>query len=226
MASLPSLLDKSLALKELTYAFDVLHADGVTLFTRYGSDNHYLGHPDFVDIWEELDKRQAVVFIHPTHPVDTNPILPKLPQSVIEYPFETTKTAVDLILSQSLRKHPNCKIILSHAGGTLPYLVNRPGGGLTYISNGLTPAEFVDEARKFYFDTAVSGGEYVLTVLEKFAKPGHILYGSDFPYAHKPSIEFHTSGLDSFQFKNPDLLQEINQKNALGLFPRFAALQK
>ena len=226
LAALPSLMDKSLALQEIAYALDVLKADGVTVFTRYGPGHHYLGHPDFVEIWDELDKRQAVVFVHPTHPVDTTPFSPKLPQSVIEYPFETTKTAVDLILSHCLRDHPNCKIILSHSGGTLPYLANRPGGGLTYISKGLTPAEFVEDARKFYFDTAVSGGEYTLMVLEKFAKPSHILYGSDFPYAHSPSIDFHTAGLDRFPFKNREMLQEINHKNALALFPRLAALRK
>lgn len=76
---------------------DVLKADGVTVFTRYGDDNHYLGHPDFAEIWKEFDRRGLAVFIHRTHPVDTNPLRPGLPQSIIEYPFETTKAAVDLL---------------------------------------------------------------------------------------------------------------------------------
>lgn len=63
-ASLPSLLDTKASLEEVAYSLDVLGADGVPLFTRYGNDNHYLGHPDLKPIWEELNRRQAVVFVH------------------------------------------------------------------------------------------------------------------------------------------------------------------
>lgn len=69
-ASLPSLMDTEGTLAEIQYAMDILNADGVTLFTRYGDGNNYLGHSMFTSIWAELDKRKAVTFIHPTHPVD------------------------------------------------------------------------------------------------------------------------------------------------------------
>jgi predicted TIM-barrel fold metal-dependent hydrolase len=97
-----------------------LKADGVTLFTRYGDGNYYLGHEKFKPIWDELDKRAAVVFIHPTHPVDITPVNKLLAQPIIDYPHETTRTAVDLIVSDTIRTHRNVKIILSHAGGTHP----------------------------------------------------------------------------------------------------------
>jgi predicted TIM-barrel fold metal-dependent hydrolase len=224
-AALPSLMDKDLTLKEIEYAFDVLHADGVTLFTRYGSGHHYLGHPDFIKIWDELDRRDAVVYIHPTYPADHTPFRPNMPQSVFDFVFETTKTAVDLILSHSMSKHPRCKVILSHAGGTLPYIVTRPSVGMPAFTNGFTEVEFIATAQDFYYDTACSGGEYVLMVIEKFAKPGHILFGSDFPYAHKPSIIQHCEGLDAFPFKDPGLLERINFRNALALFPRLVRFQ-
>ena len=219
-AALPSLLDKDLALTELNYAFDTLKADGVTLFTRYGSGNHYLGHPDLQYIWEELDRRQAVVFIHPTHPVDTNLVSKSLPQPVIDYPFETTKTAVDLLVSRTMRKFPNVKIILSHAGGTLPYLIGRPASVMPYLDKSHNPEDFIEDARNFYYDTAVAGSTNVLTILQHFAKPGHILYGSDYPYAGPGIIDYHTEGLDAFTFDKTGLLEEINNKNALALFPR------
>lgn len=220
LAALPSLLDKDLAKTELAYAFDTLKADGVTLFTRYGPGNHYLGHADLQYMWEELNKREAVVFIHPTHPVNTNLISKSLLQPVIDYPFETTKAAVDLLVSRTVRKFPKVKIILSHAGGTLPYLIGRPASIMPYLDESHTPEDLIEDARNFYYDTAVAGSTNVLTILQDFAKPGHILYGSDYPYAGPGIIDYHTEGLDAFSFKNPALLDEINNKNAHGLFPR------
>lgn len=220
LAALPSLLDKDLALREMSYALDVLKADGVTLFTRYGGDNHYLGHPDFRYVWEEVSKRKTVVFIHPTHPVDTNLISKLLPQPVIDYPFETTRTAVDLLASKTVRDFPDVKIILSHAGGTLPYLIGRPATVLPYLSEDFRPEDVIEDARNFYYDIAVSGSDNVLTILEKFAKPGHVLYGSDYPYAGPGIIAYHTDGLDAFEYKDKSLLQTINTNASLELWPR------
>ncbi|KIW99852.1 uncharacterized protein Z518_10780 [Rhinocladiella mackenziei CBS 650.93] len=220
--ALPSLLDKELAMTELTYALDTLKADGVTLFTRYGPGNHYLGHPDLQYIWEELNRREAVVFIHPTHPVNTDLISKSLPQPVIDYPFETTKAAVDLLVSRTVRKFPRVKIILSHAGGTLPYLIGRPASVMPYLDQSHTPEDMMEDARNFYYDTAVAGSTNVLTILQDFAKPGHILYGSDYPYAGPGIIDYHTEGLDAFPFKKSGLLEEINYQNAHVMFPRLS----
>lgn len=217
-ASLANLIDKELALKELAYAFDVLKADGIILFTRYGPGKHYLGHPDFKEIWAELNRRHAVVFIHPTHPVDTE-MVGGLSQPIIQYPFETTTTALDMLHSKTVRNNPNCKIILSHAGGTLPYLIGRPASVLT--SNDQELKEFWDDASSFYYDVAVSGTENVLRTLEKFAKPDHILYGSDTPYAHDGIIDFHTKRLDQYEFADPGMRKAIDRDNALKLFPQF-----
>lgn len=124
-ANLPSLLDTEAALEEIRFALDELHADGVTLFTRYGNSNTYLGHPDLEPIWAELNRRKCVVFVHPTHPVDTNKVNPRMPQPMIDYPHETTRSAMDMILQGTLSKYADCKIILSHAGGALPYIISR-----------------------------------------------------------------------------------------------------
>ncbi|KAK1244272.1 hypothetical protein MKX08_002410 [Trichoderma sp. CBMAI-0020] len=216
-AALPNLLDEELTLNEIAYAYDVLKADGVVLFTRYGKGNHYLGHPDFKNIWAELNRRSAVILVHPTHPVDTAQVS-ALPQPVIRYPFETTQTAVDMLLNKTVRNNPNCKIILSHAGGTLPYLIGRP---TSVINNTKEDADaFWEDARSFYYDTAVAGTDNVLCILEKFAKPGHILYGSDTPYANNDIVDFHTSRQDAYRFQDPALAAQVNRENALALFPR------
>ncbi|KAI9757711.1 MAG: hypothetical protein M4579_003336 [Chaenotheca gracillima] len=219
-ATVPSLMNKKDALEEIEYALDVLHADGVTLFTRYGKDNHYLGHAHFKEIWDELDRRAAVVFIHPTHPVDTTLANSHLYQPLLDYPHETTRAAVDMIINDVVRDHPQCKIILSHAGGTLPYLVTRAATALYDLhSIRKTPDEFIEDARTFYYDLAVSGNKWTLNLLSDFAKPDHILFGSDFPFAPVKTTEYSADKIDSHGFSE-ETAYEINRGNALRLFPR------
>lgn len=223
--TLPSLLDTEDCLAEIAYAFDNLKPDGVTLFTRYGKGNQYLGHTDFRPIWEELSRRKAVVFVHPTHAVDTNLVFKMLPQPMYDYPHETGRTAMDLILSDTLRTAASgCKIILSHAGGTLPWLQSRPAGMLPYtpFAVGKTSEELTEEARSFYFDTALSTDPLMLDLLLKFAKPGHVLFGSDFPYAPDEGVKMFTKSLENYAWKSDKEWREVERGAAEKLFPRFA----
>ena len=219
-ATLPCMTDADDFLSEVAYALDTLKADGLTLFTRYGSGHQYLGHPEFTKIWDELDRRKAVIFIHPTHPVDTVLVNPMMTQPVVQYPFETTITAVDMLVNKVPQNHPNCKIILSHAGGTLPFLFTRPASAFEPGSE--EHQAFVDAVRNFYFDTALSGSDTVLRFMQDFAKPGHLLCGSDFPYAGPQHIRHHLPNLAKFKFEREELREEIYYKNALELFPRLA----
>ncbi|PWY68599.1 2-amino-3-carboxymuconate-6-semialdehyde decarboxylase [Aspergillus heteromorphus CBS 117.55] len=183
-AALPCLLDTAGTLAEIQHSLDVLHAEGVTLFTRYGPGNQYLGHPAFKPIWEELNARKAVVFIHPTHPADTNRVNPQLPQPAIDYPHETTRTAVDLLTTGTKRAYPDCKVILSHAGGTLPYLISRlttttKSPEATYKPYTTSPEEMVEDFKSFYFDLALSSSPAVLALLLSLVPYEHILYGRE-----------------------------------------------
>lgn len=221
-AALPSLLDTENALVEIAYALDELKADGVTLFTRYGEGNHYLGHPDIAPIWDELDRRAAVVFVHPTHAVDTNLVSPRLPQPVIDYPHETTRAAMDLLLSSTIQTHKNVKIILSHAGGTLPYLAARPGSMLPFPRAGIniTQEQYMEDAKSFYFDLALSAGDVTLGVLEKFAKPGRVLWGSDYPYAGMKNIDYFCEEFEKYEFRKEGTGASVERGAAEVLFPR------
>lgn len=221
-ACLPSLLDTEACIDELAYAMDELKADGVVVYTRYGEDNHYLGHEAFEPIWKELNRRKAVVFIHPTHAVDTHLVNAKMPQPLFDYPHETGRTAMDMIISGTLKKYASdCKIILSHAGGTLPYLVYRAAGLLANapFTNGKSVEEMIAEASSFYFDTAISANEVTLSALFKLAKPGHVMFGSDFPNAPSKSIEYFTRNLDEFHME-ADMRRSVEYEAALELFPR------
>lgn len=226
-AALPPLdaTNLSAVVSEAVYALDTLHADGVTLFTRYDGYK-YLGHTDFAPLWAELNRRKTVVFVHPTHSVDTNLVNPSLPQPVIDYPHETGRTAVDLIVSGTIQRNPDVKIILSHAGGTLPYLATRAAHLLvdTGLSN-ISPEEFLDAARSFYFDLALSGNHWSLGLLMKFAKPGHVLYGSDFPYAPTATINKHVQMLDHFVFEDETVQYSVARGAGLAFFQDSSELQ-
>ncbi|KAI9927606.1 hypothetical protein MW887_003226 [Aspergillus wentii] len=227
-ASLPSLLDTDAALAELNYAMDTLHADGVVLFTRYGDNNTYLGHEAIEPIWAELNRRKTVVFVHPTHPVDTNKVNSRLPQPSIDYPHETTRTAMDMITSRTRAKYPDCKVILSHAGGTLPYIISRSVIPLSKTPDiaasrrmGTTHDEAVAAFRSFHYDLALSASPQVLDLLLKVVPHDQILYGSDFPYAPPPAYPAFLESLEKYDM-DQNLRNKINFGNARKLFPRLA----
>ncbi|RAL05413.1 amidohydrolase family protein [Aspergillus ibericus CBS 121593] len=230
-AALPDILDTDAALAEIHYAMDTLHADGVTLFTRYGSDHTYLGHPLIEPIWAELHRRKCVVFIHPTHPVDTTKVNDKMPQPVIDYPHETSRTAMDMILMGTRSKYPDCKVILSHAGGAVPYLISRLATPLrkapSFASEwvmGTSHEKVMEDFRSFHYDLALSSSPQVLDMLLKLVPEDHILYGSDFPYAPIPAYPAFLEDLEGYEMP-AELRDKINFGNACKLIPRLARNQ-
>lgn len=225
LASIPDLSHTTEALAEIVYALDELAADGVILMTSYGTSSpRYLGHPSFAPIWDALSARKAVVLIHPTHAVGSPKGVSDLPQPVFDYPHETGRTALDLIVSHNLSRHAkDCKIILSHAGGTLPYLIDRVAGLLPHspasFSPGMSRDELLEQARVFYYDTAAASSPMHLKALLALLgedKKSHVLFGSDFPNAPTKSIKYFTEQLG----QNLDFSAEDLVTNALRLFPR------
>jgi 6-methylsalicylate decarboxylase len=214
-ATLP-LPDLEGALRELDYAFDVLRADGVILLSNYAG--HYLGDPAFGPLWAELDRRAAVVFIHPAKP--QIPIIEDIPGPIVDYPFDTTRTAVQLVLSGVVARSPRVKIILSHAGGFVPYAAHRFAELAPAVRPDVSPAPaLIESFRSFYFDTALSSGAASLLALQSFARPGHILYGSDFPYAPASVGAAFTAKLDTFDLPR-NVRAAINSGGAQQIFAR------
>ncbi|KAJ1555457.1 hypothetical protein HK405_001638 [Cladochytrium tenue] len=182
---------------EIQYALDVLRADGVVLFSRCGDDNHYLGHPAFAPVWRELSDRGVVSSCtRPTRPANPNAPLP-----LFDYPHETGRAAMDLVLSGTVHRSPGCKIVLSHAGGTLLWLALRMAAvAMTPFSEavGLTTDKILEDVWSFYFDLALSTNPVVLPTLLNFAKEGHVLFGCDYPNAPESGIQMMTGFLDNY----------------------------
>ncbi len=214
-ATLP-LPDVDASILELEYAFGALNADGVILLSNY--QGHYLGDPLFESLWAELDRRRAVVFIHPSKPAI--PIIDGIPGPIVDYPFDTTRTAVQLVLNGVLERHPHVRIILSHAGGFVPYAAPRFAELASAVRPGApAPATILETFKRFYFDTALSSGAATLTGLKLFSGVGKILYGSDYPYARASIGASFTAQLDNGGL-TADERRAINHGNAWTLFPR------
>lgn len=215
-----------LALAEVRHALDALAADGVTLFTRYdgapdGRDG-YLGHDAFLPLWRELDARRAVVFVHPVNGAGARADLfnEKLPLPGFDWPHETGRAAMDLILHGRLRQFPGVKIILSHAGGTLPALVRRATMvALPEFGATMSAEDILSQAKSFYFDLALAGGPELLPLILGFAEPGHVLFGSDYPHAPPAFSNPMTKFIDEYEMDD-ELRREIYHGAAEKLFPR------
>jgi len=217
-ATLP-LPDLDGALLELEHVRRTLQVDGVVLLSNYGG--RYLGEPMFDPLWAELALRGMLVFIHPTKPpID---VMEGIPGPIVDYPFDTTRTAVQLVLNGVLTRYPTLRIILSHAGGFLPYASMRfAQAGAAVHGAPLTPEGVLHDLRSFYFDTALSTSAAALAGLTAFARPDHILFGSDYPYASEAMSATFTRELDHQISLDVGRRASINRANALALFPRLS----
>jgi 6-methylsalicylate decarboxylase len=221
-ATLP-LPDIDGALRVLELALDTLQADGVVLIANYGGK--YLGDTAFKPLWAQLDRRQVVVLVHPGHAAGQPPLPPvaAVASPPVDFPFDTTRTAVQLVLNGIVDRYPNVRIILSHAGGFLPYAALR-FAELAHVfrPEAATPDDIIARFQRFYFDTALLSGP-ALPTLKAFAESGHILFGSDFPYAPASVAASFTARLDADDVLTADEHRAVSHRNAWILFPRLAA---
>lgn len=184
LAALP-LTDPAAALAEVRYAYDELGADGVVLLTNYAGA--YLGDPRFERVLAELDRREAVAFVHPIAPAGFDALSLGRPGPLIEFPMDTARTAVDLAFAGVLLRHPRIRLILAHGGGALPALVERIAllGAKSWVANphGVTVGQLREQFAALYVDTAIAAAPGQTEAALGMAGPDHIVYGSDFPPA-------------------------------------------
>ena len=211
--------DVEASLLELEYALDTLRLDGVTLLSSIG--NKYLGDPSFNALYSELNRRRAVVFVHPAVPPGSD--VPKfiLPPSLIEFTFDTTRAAASLLFSGTLERYPDIRFILSHAGGTVPYLAWRISLGewLPKISEKV-PQGVITYIKRLYYDTALSTSRYTLRSLQELIDVSQILFGSDYPFLPEPVVAATISDFQSYDGFTKKDRRVIEWGNALSLFPR------
>jgi 6-methylsalicylate decarboxylase len=213
-------LDTSLA--EMAYAFDHLNADGIHMWTNYG--DFWLGDPRLAPLLEELNRRKAVVYTHPTTPNCCGHLLPEAPVPMIEYGTDTTRSIASLVLSGATSRYADIRWIFSHAGGTMPFLVERflfqaavqakTPEGAQKIPNGV-----LYELRRLYFDTAQSANPYAMGPLTRLVSTTQICFGTDFPYR---AIADNVSGLAECGLFSPRDLEQVERANVSRLLPRLA----
>lgn len=218
-ATLP-LMDVEGSLREIAYAYDTLKADGIGLMTSYG--DLYLGDKHFWPIWEELNRRKAIIYVHPLQPDCCRNLIPGLPNSSLEYATDTTRTIASMLFSGAANKFPDIRWIWSHSGGTMPFLWSRFTRQVVDMkekAKEVLPNGVLKEVQKFYYDTAQGHHEGAMQALRQLIPTSQIMYGSDFPY--RPGAETR-DGLAERQFTQAERIA-IDRGNALRLMPQLAA---
>lgn len=206
---------------EAAYALDVLRADGVVLLGS--SDGVFLGDPRLEELMSELNARAATVFVHPNLHASSTTLGVEGPGFLLEFLCDTTRAALNLILTGTVERYPRIRFILAHAGGFLPYAAWRLS-----LANAMSPYDtrapqgVLEYICRFYFDTALSPGAPSLAALLELVEPSHILFGSDFPFAPEPVTAMQTRTLSESKLLSDSLKRGIDREHALRLFPRFA----
>ena len=206
--------DVKAAVNELEYALDVLKLDGVVLLSNVGG--YYPGDSKFDELYAEFNRRKAIVFIHPTVPANGKYPKMKIPTSLEEFVFDTTRAISNLILNRTLKRFPNIRFIVSHAGGTAPYIAWRMS-----LLDYQIHTDTINDLKRLYYDTALSASPYALRSLQELVNPSHILFGSDYPFVPDIVARMTISGLNKFDGFDEKKLRRINKENALDLIPRF-----
>lgn len=185
------------AVEEVAYGFDRLHLDGVCLFTHY--DGKYLGDGSFEELFCELNRRKAVVFVHPTDPAQQYDPKLKMRNSLIEAPFETTRAIANLMFTGALNTYTDITYILSHGGGTIPFLAWRVALN-EYLQEDKKPPVFksiydflikggpvsgLKLLQAMFYDTALTTSPYALRALQEFVGSKRIVFGTDYPFGAK-----------------------------------------
>lgn len=221
-ATMP-LPDVDASLRELEYSYDTLGLDGVVLFTSQG--DRYLGDPSYEPFFEELERRKAIVFIHPnTLPPGADVPRLDIPYGVAEFTFDTTRCVANLLYSGTLERYPSIRYIVSHAGGTVPYLAWRIAGAsyLPGLRDRAPKRDGMSLLQGLYYDTALSATDVVFAALREFVPTSQILFGSDTPYISDELVALEVAGTDGSPVLTDEARGAINRDNALHLFPKFA----
>ena len=206
-------------LREIEYAFDTLKVDGVAMYTNYG--DKWLGNPAFNPVFEELNRRHAVVFTHPISANCCKSLMPDVGDTTIEWQTDTTRAIANMLFSGATTRYPNVRMMFSHGGGTMPYLVERFNAAATTAKyKEYFPQGFAGAAAKLFFDTAWTSNAVAMGALRKVVPLSQIMFGTDYPAR---TVTDHVKGLQECGVFNARELRLVERENALALFPRFRA---
>jgi predicted TIM-barrel fold metal-dependent hydrolase len=204
------------SLREIEYSLDTLKADGIGMLTNYG--DKWFGDPYFAPVFEELNRRKAVVYTHPTSANCCRNALPGIPDTAVEYGTDTSRAIVRTVFSGASLRYPDIRFIFSHAGGTMPFLVERLVNlAKTPQYAEMLPKGFLPEAAKFFYDTAQASNPAAMSALRKVVPVAQIVFGTDYPF--RTSLD-HVKNLKECGIFNTQELRAIHRENALRLVSR------
>ena len=207
------------SLREIEFAFDTLKVDGVGLLTSY--DDKWLGDPAFAPVFDELNRRKAVVYTHPHEAACCRNGVGGVTPQTLEYPTDTTRTIMSLVAGNTATRCPDIRFIFSHAGGTIVSIAGRFLGAAVSAEGLAKPAEAnsrLYHIRRFYYDTAGSANPVQIQSLKLLVPASQIVFGTDFPFANPAATVagLETSGLSQEE------LRGVYRENALKFLPKYA----
>jgi 6-methylsalicylate decarboxylase len=204
---------------ELEYAMDTLKLDGVALLSNLGGK--YPGDPDYEELFAELNRRKAIVFVHPTTPPPEQISKLKIPGFYLEFVFDTTRAITNIIISGTAERYRNIRFIFAHAGGTMPYLAQRleytRSLGLFPEIEKATPRGAYAYLQDFYYDTALSYSPATMSLLQKFVGYKQILFGSDWPFAKERYMGETVAAVASYFGFNGKIRSAVQEDNIVEL---------
>lgn len=220
-----SLPDVHAACRDVEYVLDVLKLDGINLQTHSG--HRYLGHPEEDELYAELDRRRAVVFVHPQRPAVQNMPQYAFPAGYTELTFDTTRAITNMLYTGIQAKYPNIRWIMPHMGGVAPFLIFRLSG----LDDDPKVHERLPEGvaaylKRLYYDVAQSPSRLALHALLEVADPSRVMFGTDYPSARNAEKVMRNTleAVRSFEGFDDKLRQNVMSGNAQAIFPRFARL--
>lgn len=211
------------SLREVAYALDTLRADGFGLLSHYSEiyGERLLGDPAFAPVFEELNRRKAIVYVH-------RKISPE-PYEI--FGWDVHRTILSLLKpsgpgigaeSGGPARYPDIRFIFSHAGGTMPFLVERSSAPATAGGAMAERPEdaMLNELRKFHYDTGHSNNARTMLALKQVIPVSQVLFGTDYPYTKVPD---EVKGLEECGVFNAQERRDIFRVNALSLLPKYKA---
>lgn len=227
LAVLP-LPDVSAALSELDYALGVLGMAGVVL-TASVNDGRMLSDPAFTPVFDELNRRSSVAFVHPSPTYRCTctggpGFAGLVPPVVVDFIMDTTRAVAGLLYGGTLRRCPQLRFVIAHAGGAVPYLASRLElAGSWQVPDGIRAGarDAADSLRSLYFETAQSFAPGTLACLQAVTDDSHVLFGTDYPLLQEAAVKATMQAISRYE---PISTVKVARENALALFPSLRAI--
>jgi predicted TIM-barrel fold metal-dependent hydrolase len=220
-----SLPDVEAACRDVEYALDTLKMDGINLQTH--TAQRYLGDPEEDELYAELDRRKAVIFVHPQRPPVRDMPHYAFPAGYTELTFDTTRAMTNMLYTGMLAKFPNIRWIMPHMGGVTPFLLFRLSGlDDDPKVRARLPDGVAAHLKRLYYDVAQSPSPLALRALNDVADPSRILFGTDYPSARNVEkvMRDTIAAVQSFSGYDDTLRRNVMSGNAKALIPRFAKI--